>query len=123
MRRDQGGHGKKGLGKNSPWLQIIKDVHRIHERELEKIKDEEKRYDRLVELNVLKQVENVKEMDCLRALEGQAACPAIHGWVYNIRNGRIIDLKICAQTDGASAKPSLLRRMGTLFKLRPTGLG
>lgn len=114
---------KKGLGKNSPWLQIIKDVHRIHERELEKIKDEEKRYDRLVELNVLKQVENVKEMDCLRALEGQAACPAIHGWVYNIRNGRIIDLKICAQTDGASAKPSLLKRVGTLFKPRPKGLG
>ncbi|HUH26155.1 MAG TPA: carbonic anhydrase [Flavobacterium sp.] len=31
---------EKGIGKNSPWLQIIKDIYRIHKTELEKIKDE-----------------------------------------------------------------------------------
>jgi carbonic anhydrase len=34
------------------WLRTIKDVYRIHREKLDAIKDEETRYDRLVELNV-----------------------------------------------------------------------
>ncbi len=85
---------EKGIGKNSPWLQIIKDIYRIHEKELERIRDEEKRYDRLVELNVVEQTENVREMECIQALAGTDRYPAIHGWVFNMRSGRIIDLEI-----------------------------
>ena len=57
---------EEGIGKNSPWLQIIKDIYRIHKSELEKIKDETKRYDQLVELNVIEQTENVVEMDLFK---------------------------------------------------------
>lgn len=85
---------EKGLGKSSPWLQIIKDINRIHQKELDKIKCEEKRYDRLVELNVIEQAENVVEMDCVQSLKGTDDYPAVYGWVFDMRTGRIIDLNI-----------------------------
>lgn len=85
---------EKGIGKNSPWLQIIKDIYRIHKNELEKIKLEEERYDRLVELNVIEQVENVMEMDCIQTLAGTESYPNVYGWVYDMRTGKIIDLRI-----------------------------
>lgn len=85
---------EKGIGKNSPWLQIIKDIYRIHKNELEKIKRDEERYDRLVELNVIEQVENVMEMDCIQTLAGTEDYPNVYGWVYDMRTGKIIDLRI-----------------------------
>ena len=38
------------------WLRNIKDIYRIHRKELEAIADEEKKVNRLVELNVKEQV-------------------------------------------------------------------
>ncbi|MEQ8423428.1 MAG: carbonic anhydrase, partial [Cyclobacteriaceae bacterium] len=40
------------LGILNPWLRNIRDVYRLHKTELNAIADEEKRYMRLVELNV-----------------------------------------------------------------------
>lgn len=109
---------EKGIGKNSPWLQIIKDIHRIHGRELEKIKDTEKRYDRLVELNVIEQTENVIEMDCIQNLKGTDQYPQIHGWVFNMRTGKIIDLEIDFDSDGSKKKKKnpLMQKFLSLFK-------
>lgn len=83
---------EKGIGKNSPWLQIIKDIYRIHKTELEKIKDEQKRYDRLVELNVIEQTENVMELDCIQSLKETPDYPKIHAWVFDMRSGKILDM-------------------------------
>lgn len=47
------------MGLLTPWLRNIRDVYRIHEKELDKIKDEDQKYRRLVELNVLEQGRNV----------------------------------------------------------------
>ncbi len=109
---------KKGIGESSPWLQIIKDIYRIHKNELDKIKNEEKRYDRLVELNVMEQTENVMEMDCVQALKGTKEYPAIHGWVYNMRTGSIIDLNINPDGDAKkdNLKNSLVGRLRSLFR-------
>ena len=41
------------------WLRNIKDVHRLHREEVDSIADEEKRVDRMVELNVKEQVMNL----------------------------------------------------------------
>ncbi|MDQ6763979.1 MAG: carbonic anhydrase, partial [Bacteroidota bacterium] len=38
------------------WLRNIKDVYRLHRKELDDLQDEEARTDRLVELNVVEQV-------------------------------------------------------------------
>src|ERR1700712_3754344 len=43
----------KQFGLIDNWLRNIKDVYRVHARELDAIKDETKRGDRLVELNVI----------------------------------------------------------------------
>ena len=69
MWRHQSSNGGRGHWQNSPWLQIIKDIHRIHKAELERIKDDVKRYDRLVELNVIEQAENVGRWICVQALK------------------------------------------------------
>ncbi|MEO1653697.1 MAG: carbonic anhydrase, partial [Bacteroidota bacterium] len=41
------------------WLRHIKDVYQKHQEELEAIKDKKQRFDRMVELNVITQVNNL----------------------------------------------------------------
>lgn len=104
---------KEGIGKDSPWLQIIRDIYRIHQAELDTIVDEEKRYDRLVELNVLEQCDNIFEMDCVKNQYAKKKYPAVHGWVYDMRSGKIIDLEIDYKRVFKSfiiEKPSLFKR-------------
>lgn len=83
----------KDLGILNPWLRNIRDVYRLHHEQLDAITDETKRYDRLVELNVQEQCVNV-----LKTPEVQIGYRknelTIHGWVMDIRNGRIINLDI-----------------------------
>lgn len=50
------------LGILNPWLRNIRDVYRLHKEELNTIKDENQRYDRLIELNVQEQCVNIIKM-------------------------------------------------------------
>ena len=81
------------LGILNPWLRNIRDVYRIHKKELAAITDEEAKYKRLVELNVQEQCINV-----LKTAEVQHAYRtrgiSVHGWVFDINSGKLIDLKI-----------------------------
>jgi carbonic anhydrase len=81
------------LGILNPWLRNIRDVYRLHKEELNAITDEQARYDRLVELNVQEQCINViKTADAQKAIRQHGL--TIHGWVFDMRSGRLIDLKI-----------------------------
>ena len=81
------------LGILNPWLRNIRDVYRLHREELNGITEEQLRYDRLVELNVQEQCINViKTADVQKAIRQRGL--TIHGWVFDIRSGRLIDLKI-----------------------------
>ncbi len=81
------------LGILNPWLRNIRDVYRIHRRELETITDEEKKYDRLVELNVQEQCVNlIKTSSVQKAYRDRGL--KVHGWVFDIHTGKLIDLKI-----------------------------
>ena len=82
------------LGILNPWLRSIRDVYRMHQEELDGIEDEGKRYDRLVELNVLEQCINVIKMACVQERYIQEEYPIVHGWVFDLRTGKIIDLEI-----------------------------
>jgi carbonic anhydrase len=82
------------LGILNPWLRNIRDVYRIHRTELDAIEDEAKKYDRLVELNVLEQCINVIKMACVQKRYIKEEFPVVHGWVFDLRTGKIIDLKI-----------------------------
>ena len=83
----------KDLGILNPWLRNIRDVYRTHRLELNTITDEEERYKRLVELNVQEQCINViKTAEVQRAYRSRGL--TVHGWVFDINSGKLIDLKI-----------------------------
>lgn len=71
------------------WLRNIKDVHRIHREELEKIEDEEKKLDRLTELNVQEQIFNLAKTSIIQRAWKQEQRPDLHGWVYGLMDGII----------------------------------
>ena len=81
------------LGLLNPWLRNIRDVYRIHNDELNVIKDEEKKYERLIELNTQEQCVNlIKTAAIQKAVRGRGL--QVHGWVFDIHSGKLIDLKI-----------------------------
>ncbi len=82
------------LGLLNPWLRNIRDVYRLHQQELDSIEDEQKRYDRLVELNVQEQCINVIKMAVVQEQYLLDEYPVVHGWVFDMRTGKIIDLEI-----------------------------
>lgn len=81
------------MGILNPWLRNIRDVYRLHKEELNAIMDEEKRYERLVELNVQEQCVNlIKTAEVQQAYYERGL--SVHGWVFDIHTGRLIDLQI-----------------------------
>lgn len=81
------------LGVLNPWLRNIRDVFRIHHDELVAIEDDEERYKRLVELNVQEQCINVIKTSVVQQAARTRGIK-IHGWVFDIRTGNLVDLKI-----------------------------
>jgi carbonic anhydrase len=71
------------------WLRNIKDVYRLHREELDSIKNEEQRTDRLVELNVREQVNNLAKTSIIQRAWKQNNKPDLHGWVYGLKDGLI----------------------------------
>lgn len=71
------------------WLRNIKDIYRIHRKELEDIKDEENRVNRMVELNVKEQVFNLAKTAIIQRAWDKDKRPDLHGWVYDLHDGII----------------------------------
>lgn len=78
------------------WLRHIKDVYRLHQEELDSIKDEQKRLDRYVELNIMEQVNNLSKVSFIQEEWETGEFPYIHGWVYSLRDGLLQDLGVTA---------------------------
>ena len=81
-------------GLMNPWLRNIRDVYRLHQTELDAIADEHKRYNRLIELNVQEQCINVVKMAVVQERYILEQYPIVHGWVFDLETGKIIDLNI-----------------------------
>lgn len=84
----------KDMGLLNPWLRNIRDVYRLHEKELDSITDEHARVDRLVELNVYEQCRNVIKTAAVQQHYLKHGYPEVHGWVFDMKNGLLNDLKI-----------------------------
>jgi carbonic anhydrase len=81
------------LGVLNPWLRNIRDVYRIHKKELDGISDEEKKYERLVELNVQEQCINlIKTAAVQKAYRDRNL--KVYGWVFDVHTGKLVDLNI-----------------------------
>ncbi len=71
------------------WLRNIKDVYRFHRNELDAIENEDKRLNRLVELNVKEQVGNLAKTSIIQRAWNHDNRPYLHGWVYDLHDGII----------------------------------
>ena len=81
----------KDFGFVNNWLRSIKAVYANHQKELEMIDNIKKREDRLVELNVMEQVNNLAKTRIVQRAWKDSTLQ-IHGWVYDCKNGLIKDL-------------------------------
>ncbi len=81
------------LGLLNPWLRNIRDVYRLHKKELDAIADEHKRYERLIELNVQEQCVNLIKTAAVQKAYRERNLK-VYGWVFDIHSGELIDLKI-----------------------------
>jgi carbonic anhydrase len=98
-------NGQHGLVDN--WLREIKDVYRLHNRELESIIDDEDRFRRFVELNVIEQVFDLTKTSIIQNAWQKRNEPKVHGWVYELGTGIIKDLKV--SLDNTSKMPSIYK--------------
>jgi carbonic anhydrase len=75
------------------WLANIKDVIRHHKMELDKIPDETGKLKKLVELNVLEQIENIKQTSIYKKAIERGEAIRLHAWVFDFSTGLVHDLK------------------------------
>ena len=81
---------KIGIADN--WIRHIKDVHDKHHHELQLIENEEKRLDRLCELNVIEQVINIGQTNIVQDAWAKGQKITIHGCIYSLKDGLLKDL-------------------------------
>lgn len=71
------------------WLRNIKDVHRKHFTELDAVKEEAAKLNRLTELNVIEQVMHLAKTSIVQKAWQHRQAPDLHGWVYSLKDGLI----------------------------------
>ncbi|HRH70665.1 MAG TPA: carbonic anhydrase [Flavobacteriales bacterium] len=81
-------------GAASYWIREIRDIARMHKEELDAIVDEEKRFDRLVEINVAEQAYDLSRTAIVRDAWAKGRNLHVHGWVYGLKDGLIKDLGV-----------------------------
>lgn len=86
--------GSNHIGLIDNWIRCIKDVYRFHYKELDAITDENKKFDRFVELNVVEQVMDLAKTSIVQNAWKNGQDLWIHGWVYSIKNGLVKDLNV-----------------------------
>lgn len=84
----------KQFGLIDNWLCHIKDVYRLHSKEIDAIEDGDKKVSRLVELNVAEQVFNLCTTTIIQNAWKERDDLAVHGVVIDIATGALVDLNI-----------------------------
>lgn len=90
--------GNDRLGLIDNWLGHIRDIHRLHSEELNKLEGDEK-FDRLCELNVIEQVGNVSSTNIVQDAWERGQNVSVHGWIYGIDNGLLSDLDVTVDNE------------------------
>lgn len=99
------------MGQLNSWLQTLRDVYRIHKNELDSITDAQMRFDRLVELNVKEQCINIIKIDHVQRAWYKTGYPKIYGWVFDVKTGKLIDLKLDMEKE--------FKEVHSIYDLRP----
>jgi carbonic anhydrase len=83
----------KHFGLLDNWIRQIKDVYRFHYDELNKLKNKDL-HNRYVELNVIDQVHDLSKTSVIQKAWRNDQYIHLHGWVYDIADGIVRDLKV-----------------------------
>jgi carbonic anhydrase len=84
-------HGNKQVGLIDNWLRNIKDVYRLNKTEIDEL-PENKKVDRLVELNAIHSAMNVMSTSIVQNAWANGQELSVHAWVYSLETGLINDL-------------------------------
>ena len=90
--------GRRGLVDH--WLHPIREVYAANRDELEALDGEKDRWDRLCELNVIRQVQNVASDIFVQDAWARGQSVSVHGWCYRLSNGLINDLGVTVSNPG-----------------------
>lgn len=87
------------IGLIDNWIRHIKNIYRLHKKELDAIQDEQERFDRFVELNVMEQVFDLAKTSIVQAAWKNGQELYLHGWAYGLASGIIKDLDVNVSSD------------------------
>ena len=77
----------------------MQDVRWKHQAQLDVLDNEQRRHDRLCELNIIEQVVNVSQTSVVREAWARGQALAVHGWIYDLRDGLLRDLEVCVTAE------------------------
>ena len=89
------------LGLVDNWLRHVQDVRWKHQVELDGLPTEQKRHDRLCEMNVVEQVLNVSQTTVVRDAWARGQSLDVHGWIYDLHDGLLRDLGVSVNSSPA----------------------
>jgi len=81
------------------WLSPVRELRRRNEAELARLPDLRARWQRLCEWNVIAQTSAVAQSVILRRAWAQFRPVAVHGWIYDLRDGRLRDLDVTVASE------------------------
>ncbi len=84
--------GPPGHGVVDHWLHVIRDVYRWNHAEIDAIHDIHDKTNRLVELNVMKQVYQLSRTPVVQRAWAKGRRPILHGIVYDLHDGLLKEL-------------------------------
>lgn len=77
------------LGLIDSWLAHIKGAHQYYAWEIDSLPTERERSRRLVELNVLEQINTLGKTRIIREAWDKGTRPTLNGWVYDLESGKL----------------------------------
>lgn len=83
-------HNSMGLIDN--WIRNIKDTYFTHREQINILKTDSERVNRLVEFSVMEQVKNLAHTSIIQRAWHSRQAPHIHGWVYDLHTGKLKEL-------------------------------
>ena len=87
LRRDR-------VGLSDNWLRHVQDVRHQHQSVVDSVSGDGERVDRLCELNVIEQVNNVCQTTIVHDAWARGQPLAVHGWIYGLENGLLNDMGV-----------------------------
>jgi carbonic anhydrase len=86
--------GNDSIGIIDNWIRHIKDVYRLHQKELDSIVEESERFNAFVEWNVKEQVFDLAKTSIVQNAWRSGQELTLHGWVYGLNSGYVTDLDV-----------------------------